>query len=57
MDSIGFMESMVQARGTYKEECYKSFAWRKNYLCQIHGLREKKYIFKLGEIRQILTLC
>ena len=25
-----------------KEECYLSFVWKRNYVCLIHGLRERK---------------
>ena len=37
-----FMEAMLKNRGIHKEECYWSFAWRKIYVCQIHGLSERK---------------
>ena len=40
MDSIGFMEGMMEVRGSWKN--VTSLVWRKNYACQIDGLREKK---------------
>ena len=33
---------VVYFRGIWKEECYWSIVWRRNYVCQIHGLRERK---------------
>ena len=31
------------------EECLESFVWRKNCMCQVHGLAERKVAFKLRE--------
>ena len=42
MDFMGFMDDMLLVRGICEEECYHSLAWRRNYVCQIHGLRERK---------------
>ena len=39
---IAFFGGMVKVRGILKKECYKSFAWRRNYVCQIHSLGERK---------------
>ena len=39
---MGITEGMALDRGIGKEECYYSFVWRRNYVRQIHGLRERK---------------
>ena len=31
-----------EVRVIWKEECYLSFALRRNYVCKMHGLRERK---------------
>ena len=38
----GCMEGMVLVRGILKKEYYWSFFCRRNYVCQMHGLRERK---------------
>ena len=31
-----FMKGMVEISGICKEDSYLSFAWRKNYVCQVY---------------------
>ena len=31
-----------KVRVIWNKECYWSFVWRRNYVCQIHDLRESK---------------
>ena len=47
MHSVGILlmvviESMVKVRRMLKKECYLNFAWRKNCVCKIHGLRVRQ---------------
>ena len=42
MSLMEFTEGMALVRGIWKEECYYSFVWRRNYVSQIHGIRQRK---------------
>ena len=42
MDLLGCMEGIVLVRGIWKDKCYLSFVCRRNYVCHIHGLKERE---------------
>ena len=51
MGLMGFMERVRLVRGVWEEECYWSFAWRKNYVLNTRFKREekRKVTFIIGE--------
>ena len=36
-----FIEGMAYVKGILNDVCHLGFAWRRNYVCQIHGLSER----------------
>ena len=49
MDLVRFMEGIAHVSRIWKDECYESFVWRRNYVCLMHALRERKVTVRMGE--------